>query len=106
MKVVLLGTVLGDKSYTDKTTKAVVGRLRVDAGDETVEVPCANSGAFRKFDQVVITGDLRYYEKRWYFQTASIRVSSRKDVEVLDLEASATDHEVVSPSVVSAAKKA
>jgi len=83
MKVVMIGTVLSEGQHTDKQTGRIVSQVNVAVDDVVFRIGVDRPGMFLRFDEVVITGDLGHYERRWFLKGERIRLASRKDYEVI-----------------------
>lgn len=79
MFVVALGYVTGDASYTDKKTGEHFSMLDVVVDNQTFRVSVDDVADFCQFDEVVISGDLRVFERRMYFDQAKCRLAEASD---------------------------
>jgi len=80
MKVACLGTALANATWVDQKTGEKHEGLDVNIEGKAFKVPCKNIDDIYEYDEIVIIGDLRVFEKNWYFKGAEVRVASREDI--------------------------
>lgn len=79
MKVACIGTALADATWTDKKTGVVHEGLDVSIEGRAFKVPCDDVSEIGEYDQLVILGDLRVFDKNWYFSEATVRIATIED---------------------------
>lgn len=79
MKVATLGMVSALSEYIDKKTGLIVRKASVAAGDQMLQVTVPDGVVLAEYDSVMLSGELKMFERRFYMEAARIRLSTAED---------------------------